>query len=83
MTLLAENGFARCEKLTAHPEFERWKDMMSPGEFWSTVGESWLEKVGEPASHEAQERGGGGPARSRETAALFSSCSRGTPTDRA
>jgi predicted ATPase len=51
MTFLAENGFARCEKLTAHPEFERWKDLMSPGEFWSTVGESWLEKVGDPASH--------------------------------
>jgi predicted ATPase len=50
MTFLAENGFARCEKLTAHPEFERWKDLMSPGEFWSTVGESWLEKVGEPAN---------------------------------
>ena len=52
MAFLAENGFARCEKLTAHPDFERWKDLMSPGEFWSTVGESWLEKVGEPASHE-------------------------------
>jgi ABC-type branched-subunit amino acid transport system ATPase component len=52
MTFLAENGFARCEKLTAHPEFEKWKDLMSPGEFWSTVGESWLEKVGEPAAHE-------------------------------
>jgi predicted ATPase len=52
MTFLAENGFARCEKLTAHPEFERWKDLMSPGEFWSTVGESWLEKAGEPANHE-------------------------------
>jgi hypothetical protein len=52
MTFLAENGFARCEKLTAHPEFERWKDLMSPGEFWSTVGESWLEKAGETASHE-------------------------------
>jgi predicted ATPase len=52
MTFLAENGFARCEKLTAHPEFERWKDLMSPGEFWSTVGESWLEKSGETAAHE-------------------------------
>jgi hypothetical protein len=51
MTFLAENGFARCEKLTAHPEFEKWKDLMSPGEFWSTVGESWLEKVGEPSAH--------------------------------
>ena len=39
MTFLSENGFARCEKLTAHPEFEKWKDLMTPGEFWSTVGE--------------------------------------------
>ncbi|WNG13939.1 AAA family ATPase [Cystobacter fuscus] len=52
MTFLAENGFARCEKLTAHPEFERWKDLMSPGEFWSTVGESWVEKVETPAGNE-------------------------------
>ncbi|HSP78514.1 MAG TPA: AAA family ATPase [Myxococcaceae bacterium] len=52
MTFLAENGFARCEKLTAHPEFERWKNLMSPGEFWSTVGEDWLEKVGEAEGHE-------------------------------
>jgi predicted ATPase len=52
MTFLAENGFARCEKLTAHPEFEKWKDLMSPGEFWSTVGESWLEKVGEASTDE-------------------------------
>ena len=52
MTFLAENGFARCEKLTAHPEFERWKDLMSPGEFWSTVGESWVGKASEPTTHE-------------------------------
>lgn len=52
MTFLAENGFARCEKLTAHPEFEKWKDLMTPGEFWSTVGESWLEKAGEASVSE-------------------------------
>ncbi|GMU00779.1 AAA family ATPase [Corallococcus caeni] len=52
MTFLAENGFARCEKLTAHPEFEKWKDLMSPGEFWSTVGESWIGKVPASAPHE-------------------------------
>ena len=50
MTFLAENGFARCEKLTAHPEFEKWKDLMSPGEFWSTVGEKWLDKAGETSA---------------------------------
>ncbi|RKH67726.1 hypothetical protein D7X96_18720 [Corallococcus interemptor] len=52
MTFLAENGFARCEKLTAHPEFEKWKGLMSPGEFWSTVGESWIAKVPASAPHE-------------------------------
>nr|WP_275583684.1 ATP-binding protein [Archangium primigenium] len=52
MAFLSENGFARCEKLTAHPEFERWKDMMSPGEFWSTVGESWVENAEAPKGHE-------------------------------
>ncbi|NNC16438.1 AAA family ATPase [Corallococcus exiguus] len=52
MTFLAENGFARCEKLTAHPEFEKWKDLMSPGEFWSTVGESWIGKEPASAPHE-------------------------------
>lgn len=52
MTFLAENGFARCEKLTAHPEFERWKDLMAPGEFWSTVGEEWIGKLGGAAANE-------------------------------
>jgi predicted ATPase len=27
--------------ITEHPEFDNWKDIMSPGEFWSTVGEKW------------------------------------------
>jgi predicted ATPase len=52
MTFLAENGFARCEKLTAHPEFEKWKDLMAPGEFWSTVGEEWIGKLGGAAANE-------------------------------
>jgi energy-coupling factor transporter ATP-binding protein EcfA2 len=58
MSSLAENGFARCEPMTSHPDFERWKDLMSPGEFWSTVGESWMHNPqapsgqGEPATHE-------------------------------
>jgi predicted ATPase len=55
---LAENGFARCVPMTSHPDFERWKDLMSPGEFWSTVGENWMNKSdtpvaqGESAPHE-------------------------------
>jgi hypothetical protein len=42
MTALAPDGSARCGNLTDHPEYARWKDMMRPGEFWSTVGEQWL-----------------------------------------
>jgi predicted ATPase len=58
ITSLAENGFARCMPMTSHPDFERWKGLMSPGEFWSTVGESWVHNSearagqGEPATHE-------------------------------
>jgi predicted ATPase len=31
-----------CGRLDAHPEFERWKGAMLPGEFWSMVGEKWI-----------------------------------------
>ncbi|MBK8265237.1 MAG: AAA family ATPase [Nannocystis sp.] len=33
---------AHCRRLTEHPEWESWKDSMTPGEFWSTVGEDWV-----------------------------------------
>ncbi|QAT82108.1 DNA replication and repair protein RecF [Corallococcus coralloides] len=52
MAFLAEDGAARCEKLVAHPEYEKWKGLMSPGEFWSTVGESWIGNVPASAPHE-------------------------------
>lgn len=39
---LDDAGHAVIGSLTEHPEFERWKDEMMPGEFWSTVGEGWL-----------------------------------------
>jgi predicted ATPase len=29
-------------RLTDHPNFEKWKDAMLPGEFWSHIGEDWL-----------------------------------------
>ncbi len=38
----AEDGATLCGTLMEHPEFERWKDLMLPGEMWSTVGEEWL-----------------------------------------
>ncbi len=37
-----ENGFAACGRLDEHPDFEKWKEEMSPGEMWSLFGESWL-----------------------------------------
>lgn len=40
----AANGYSVCVPLEEHPDFGRWKDTMSPGEFWSYVGEGWIGK---------------------------------------
>ncbi|HEV3383422.1 MAG TPA: AAA family ATPase [Gemmata sp.] len=48
VTALNEDGSAMCKPLTDHPDFERWKESMSPGEFWSTFYEDWLTKSREP-----------------------------------
>jgi hypothetical protein len=45
---LNDDGSAMCKPLTDHPDFERWKESMSPGEFWSTFYEDWLTKTREP-----------------------------------
>ena len=37
-----DNGHAVCGRLNDHPDFERWKDEMAPGELWSLFGEKWL-----------------------------------------
>jgi predicted ATPase len=42
LTSLGEDGYAAVKPLTDHPEYDRWKDVMAPGEFWSTVGERWI-----------------------------------------
>ncbi len=42
LTSLGDDGYAAVKPLTAHPEYDRWKDVMAPGEFWSTVGERWV-----------------------------------------
>jgi len=54
LTTLREDGSAACARLQDHPEFEKWKDEMSPGEFWSTVGEKWVADVGPEAGKEKQ-----------------------------
>jgi len=42
LTTLDENGDVVCAPLTEHPDFPKWKDEMTPGEFWSAVGEDWV-----------------------------------------
>jgi len=54
LTTLCEDGSAACARLDQHPEFEKWKDEMSPGEFWSTVGEKWVAEVGPEVGKEKQ-----------------------------
>ena len=49
LTAVREDGSVVAGTLNEHPEFERWKDEMKPGEFWSTVGEDWLRERKEPA----------------------------------
>ncbi|MEM9460695.1 MAG: AAA family ATPase [Myxococcota bacterium] len=38
----APDGTSVIGSLIDHPEAERWRDEMSAGEFWSSVGESWV-----------------------------------------
>lgn len=42
LTGILDDGSAAIQPLTAHPDFERWKDEMTPGEIWSLVGEDWI-----------------------------------------
>ena len=39
---LDESGSAHVGSILDHPEFERWKTEMTPGEFWMMFGERWL-----------------------------------------
>ncbi len=39
---VADDGFARAKPLSHHPEYDHWKDVMTAGEFWSSMGEEWV-----------------------------------------
>jgi predicted ATPase len=39
-----ENG-TQVRSLTEHPEWQEWKSSMTSGEFWTYVGEEWLEQA--------------------------------------
>lgn len=42
LTALKEDGSVVCGRLEDHPQFEKWKEEMTPGEMWSLFGEKWL-----------------------------------------
>ena len=42
----SDEGGTRVRSLVEHPEWEEWKSSMTAGEFWTYVGEDWLEKGG-------------------------------------
>ncbi len=46
VTTLMDDGSVAIGRLDSHPTFEKWKDEMSPGEFWSLVGEKWVAEAG-------------------------------------
>jgi predicted ATPase len=46
LTTLRDDGSVACAPLTDHPEYERWKDHVRPGELWTSAAESWV--VGQP-----------------------------------
>lgn len=47
LTALGPDGAAHCRRLTDHPDFPKWNALMSPGEFWSAVGEQWIVEGGD------------------------------------
>lgn len=41
-----DTGSVKAARLSDHPNFERWKEFMHPGEIWSMVGEEWVRDRG-------------------------------------
>lgn len=37
----ARDGLSRTKRLDSHPDYDKWKSSMNPGEFWSMVAEDW------------------------------------------
>ncbi len=58
LTSLLDDGSVACARLVDHPDFERWKEEMTPGEFWSLVGEKWVGREPARTSNDAHVRDG-------------------------
>jgi energy-coupling factor transporter ATP-binding protein EcfA2 len=52
LTTLAEDGTVSIAGLVDHPDFDKWKDEMAPGEMWSLFGEKWVSEVNQVAGGE-------------------------------
>ncbi len=40
--MIADERGVMCAGLSDHPQIDRWKEIMRPGEIWSMVGEEWV-----------------------------------------
>jgi predicted ATPase len=40
--MIADEHRVMCAGLSDHPQIDRWKEIMRPGEIWSMVGEEWV-----------------------------------------
>lgn len=44
LACLREDGATTCARLTQHPRYDRWKQELTPGEFWTMIGEEWIDR---------------------------------------
>lgn len=44
--VISKNG--NITPLNTHPDWEKWREELRPGEFWSMVGEEWVSEETEP-----------------------------------
>jgi formate-dependent nitrite reductase cytochrome c552 subunit len=45
VTCPLDDGMSIAAPLSRHPDYERWKDELSTGDFWRTVGEAWVKDL--------------------------------------
>ena len=48
VTALQDDGTAVCVPLIDHPLYPKWHEAMTPGEFWSHLGDDWVKKADVP-----------------------------------
>lgn len=53
------DGRVAAARLDQHPDWPKWKGKLQTGEFWQSVGESWITTTPKPETDEAAIDGGG------------------------